>query len=942
MFKKQAAFLLSAAMIVTAAGPVSVWGEEMQSVKAVSVQDESADEASQAESSGENAPDKIEADTAENTEAGSGESQASGDDDSGSVNSGSVESEKEKDGSESVETEEPDSDETESSEEAKETEEQDTEPSVTAELSEDEKTVFVTADGADPDASEVLFPVWSRKDGQDDIEWVVGTKQEDGTWTADITVKKHKGIGTLFIHCYQRVGGELVYLGKAETEISAPTGSLQIEELDEKKGTFTVRLSDLNVPSGISKVQIPVWGAADGQNDIVWYNAAKDGEDYIVDVTAADHQYENGVYHVHCYITDGNGNMSYVNKATAEIAMETGVTAELSEDEKTITVTAKGIAAGASAVVFPVWSDKNGQDDLVWVDAKKAGTTVWTAEIPVKGHKDAGTYMIHCYQTVKKKQTFFGNTTVEVSAPSGTVTASEPDEETGAFTASISDLKVPAGVKKVQFAVWGAADGQNDIVWHTGVKQGDQYISAVAPGEHKFEAGTYYVHCYVTDTNGIMAYAGKTEVQVTLKEGTSAITASDEKTVQIQYIGSNAGKSLRAAVWSQKDGQDDIVWYDLKQNGNGASGKVTVSKHKTAGHYFVHVYTADNKFVGETSFEISSVSGASVSVSSVNGSKGTFKVTVSGLSTPSGIESVKIPVWPNGDQSKIYWYTAKKSGDDYTCTVNVSKHSRAFGNYTVHAYAYANNGVGGFVGNTDTVLNADRYIYSEKTGTYTTRVWILGAGADSVTFRAWSNTSGQDDVVEYTGVKNGTDSYYADIKSSKHKNGGNYTAEVYVTAGGAKSQAGSLSFSMAKAGEAKNQQMYQYAQGFSSDTQYLILVNRGLHRVAIYQGSYNNWKEIKYWPCVVGKPSTPTPTGTFKIKGRFDWFGSDHKCWWATQIEGYYYFHTVLYYWGDAPTRILDGTMDAAASMGCIRLEEPNARWIYTTIPRGTTVHIYN
>ncbi len=139
-----------------------------------------------------------------------------------------------------------------------------------------------------------------------------------------------------------------------------------------------------------------------------------------------------------------------------------------------------------------------------------------------------------------------------------------------------------------------------------------------------------------------------------------------------------------------------------------------------------------------------------------------------------------------------------------------------------------------------------------------------------------------------------------------------------------------------------NQSMFELAQGFSSDTQYLILVNRGLHRVAIYQGSKNNWKEIKYWPCVVGKPSTPTPTGTFKIQGRCYWFGKDHKCWWATKIDGFYFFHSQIYYWDDAPLRILDGTMDAAASAGCIRLEEQNAYFIFKEVKRGTTVHIYN
>ncbi len=914
MMKKQLAALLSAAMVLTAVPAVPVSADEVQDAAAAeSVQEEAAETE---DTAGETAPEESSEEEAEPDQREDLEEKIEN----------------------TAEEEMPAEDESEKPEEQKE------EPSVKAVLSEDEKVITVTATGIDTSATEVLFPTWSDAKGQDDIEWAAGKKQPDGSWTVSVKVRKHKDTGRYLIHCYQTIDGKMNYFGKTEVTVTAPSGTVKTENLDAANGTFTVRLTDLTVPSGIEKVQIPVWGAVDDQNDIVWYDAVKDGEDYVVQVDAASHSYENGLYHIHCYVTDGNGFTGFAGRTTAEIAMESGVTAELSEDETTIRVTARGINADATAVQFPTWSEKNAQDDLKWVKAKKAAATVWTADIPVKGHKDTGIYQIHCYQTVKGKQKFFGKAQVTVTAPSGTVTASEPDQKTGAFEAQISSLKVPAGVKQIQFAVWGEPDSQNDIVWHNAVKKGDAYTVSVTPGEHKFETGRYFVHCYITDKNDIMSFAGSTEVQVSMQEGVSAAVASDEKTVEIQYVGPKAGGALKAAVWSAEGGQDDLVWYDLKQNGNGASGKAVINKHKTAGEYFVHVYTGSNTFVGNTGFTLGGVSSAKVTVSAVNGQKGTFKVTVSGISSPSGISKVMVPVWPNGDQSKIYWYTASVSGDSYTCTVNVSRHSRAFGHYTIHVYGYAENGIVGFAGNAETDLNADRYVYAEKTGTYTTRVWLLNAGSDAsgASFKAWSNTNGQDDLVTYTGTRSGSSDFYADVQSKKHKNGGNYTTEAYVKTSAGSTLAGTVTYSMAKEGEAKNKSMYQLAQGFASDTNYLILVNRGIHRVAIYQGSQNNWKEIKYWPCVVGKPSTPTPTGTYKIKGRFDWFGSDHKCWWATQIQGYYYFHTVLYYWGDAPTKILDGTMDAAASMGCIRLEEPNARWIYTTIPRGTTVHIYN
>ncbi|MCQ2500896.1 MAG: GBS Bsp-like repeat-containing protein [Lachnospiraceae bacterium] len=916
MFKRRLAAILSAAMVFTTVAPYAAFADDETGITSVSVEEDAS------ESEDATIEDKeLSTDTTEETVD-------------------KTESDEEETGAEESKTE---SEEEPAEEEKTEEEKPVVTPGIKAELNEDETKILITATGIDENATNVVFPTWSAKNGQDDLEWVKGVKQEDGTYTAEVIVKKHKSVGTYFIHCYQTVAGKQTFFAKDEVELTAPSGTVLVENLDEVKGHFTVRITDLNVPSGIVKLEVPTWGDESGQNDLVWHQAVKDGEDYTVEVDANQHLYENGLYQIHCYVIDGNGNQSFIDKTTATLNLETGMKAELSEDEKTIKVTAIGINSAATNVVFPTWSTKNGQDDLKWINGTKVNPRTWVADIPVKGHKDPGEYQIHCYQTAAGKQTFFAKDFVNVTAATGTVAAATPDPETGAFEVSVSDLNAPAGVKEVVFAVWGSADGQNDLVWHTGVKKGDSYVATVTPGQHKFEDGIYNVHCYVKDTNDIQVFAGAATPEVTLKEGLTAVVSADQKTAQIQYIGPKAKEALKVAVWSNKGSQDDLVWYNMTQNGNGATVSVPISNHKTEGEYPVHLYTKANKFVDKTSFEIDPIGSATVTVSALNGNKGTFKVTISGLSTPSGVSKVSVPVWPNGDQSKINWYTATKSGDNYVATVSVDKHKNTFGRFDVHVYGYANNGVNGFVGATTAELKADRYVYSEKTGTYTTRVWILNPGTDAtgVTFKAWSNSNGQDDVVSYTGVKSG-DNYYADIKSAKHKHGGNYTTEVYVNANGSSALAGTASFSMPKEGEAKNQQMYNYAQGFSSDTEYLILVNRALHRVAVYQGSHNNWKEIKYWPCVVGKPSTPTPTGTYKIKGRFNYFGDGHLCWWCTQIEGYYYFHTVIYYTDVAPIRILDGTMDAAASMGCIRLDEPNARWIYTTVPRGTTVHIYN
>jgi lipoprotein-anchoring transpeptidase ErfK/SrfK/glucan-binding YG repeat protein len=138
-------------------------------------------------------------------------------------------------------------------------------------------------------------------------------------------------------------------------------------------------------------------------------------------------------------------------------------------------------------------------------------------------------------------------------------------------------------------------------------------------------------------------------------------------------------------------------------------------------------------------------------------------------------------------------------------------------------------------------------------------------------------------------------------------------------------------------------EMDRKAQDYSSATQYLILVDRSSHRVGIYQGSKDNWKNIAYWSCVVGASSSPTISGeqTVGIKGLYFNTGTRGRCWYYTQINGNYLFHSQIYDRSSSPVKIIDGTMDAAASHGCVRLSLNHAKWIYDNIPKGTKVYIY-
>lgn len=133
--------------------------------------------------------------------------------------------------------------------------------------------------------------------------------------------------------------------------------------------------------------------------------------------------------------------------------------------------------------------------------------------------------------------------------------------------------------------------------------------------------------------------------------------------------------------------------------------------------------------------------------------------------------------------------------------------------------------------------------------------------------------------------------------------------------------------------------MNSYAQGYSSSTKYLIMVDRKACVVGIYYGSRGNWTQQYAWPCAPGKAATPTVGGEFNVGGKGYYFDSGNsRCYYYTQFKGNYLFHSVLY---NKNGTLQDGRVGIPLSHGCVRLEIGNAKWIYDNIPSGTHVVVY-
>ena len=133
--------------------------------------------------------------------------------------------------------------------------------------------------------------------------------------------------------------------------------------------------------------------------------------------------------------------------------------------------------------------------------------------------------------------------------------------------------------------------------------------------------------------------------------------------------------------------------------------------------------------------------------------------------------------------------------------------------------------------------------------------------------------------------------------------------------------------------------MYRLAQGYSSPSRYLLMVDIDDPKTIVFEGSQNNWHVKFIWDCCTGAPSTPTVEGTFSVGIKGASFGEDRgfSCYTYTQISGDYLFHTRIYYAG-THTLIDPDDLGHRHSHGCVHLLDENARWIQNNVPSGTTI----
>ena len=616
----------------------------------------------------------------------------------------------------------------------------------------------------------------------------------------------------------------------ADPTIGNLSGKISISNNDTMTGRFDVVISNVKAPNGVRTVSVPIWSETGGQDDLVWYTANRQANGtYIVNVKAADHKNSTGLYNVHLYYVQNNGQLTgvggtstnvYIGKRPEDLKPSGTLTIENNNTETgTFDAVVRNVVAptGLKEVLVPVWSNQNGQDDLIWHKAVRQSDGSYRATIKASDHKnDTGKYNVHVhYIDENNHRSYVTETVTEVKQinqikPSGTLIIENNNVETGTFDAVIRNVVAPNGLKEVLVPVWSNQNGQDDLIWHKAVRQSDgSYRATIKASDHKNDTGKYNVHVHYIDENNHRSYVTETVTEVKQinqikPSGTLIIENNNVETgtfdaVIRNVVAPNGLKEVLVPVWSNQNGQDDLIWHKAVRQSDGSyRATIKALDHKNEdGKYNVHVYYVDQNnqrnYITETTTEVRQARrSGTILIQNNNKDTGTFDVIIKDVYNPKGVRTVQVPTWSDKDgQDDIRWYEAtRQANGDYKVSVKASDHKNSTGKYHVHLYYIQNDGSRIGIGTTTTDVEVRNAMTKTQAaiknvnatnGTYTVAVDQAPQGRQIKNIRvaAWSKAH-QENLYWYSATPTGMHTEIT-VSANNHGNeAGNYTTHVYV------------------------------------------------------------------------------------------------------------------------------------------------------------------
>ena len=417
--------------------------------------------------------------------------------------------------------------------------------------------------------TKVTMPTWTVKNGQDDLVWHTATISGN-TATSHVSIGDHNlesGNYLTHIYAYDAAGNSSAVPLSAITVpniLSGPTASGTL-----KDGVYTIASSlnrnlvlDVAEMSKNSGANIQVWTAANSENQL-WYIKSLG----------------SGLYSVR--------------------ALHSG---------RYINVAGSGKANGTN---LQQWNNDTPNGDEKWrIQDNGDGTYTFIAAVnglalDLANGKAANGQNVQCWQTngsgAQKWLLIPSSVQEDFYGPSiSNIQVTEVSTKGYRVTCTVTD---PSGVAKVTMPTWSVKNNQDDIVWHEAAISGNTATFYVRVSDHNDEAGDYLTHIYATDKRGYLSSTSAGTIHVPEdKQGPeisnvriSEVTPNGYR-VTCTVTDETGVARVKMPTWSDRNGQDDLVWHEATLNGNTATFYVRTADHKSeTGSYTTHIYADDTR-----------------------------------------------------------------------------------------------------------------------------------------------------------------------------------------------------------------------------------------------------------------------------------------------------------------------------------------------------------
>ena len=500
----------------------------------------------------------------------------------------------------------------------------------------------------------VSVPIWSEKNGQDDIIWYNATRLNNGNYKVNVSLTDHKNERGLYnVHLYYvETNGKLVGVGGTTYTVPA-----KVEETHTTTTSYSLPDSGTYTFKERSSIKAEPLVASP---ELAYYDAGM-SVNYDKIVSGDGYQWLSYLSY--------NGNRRYV--AVAKLAQQESKPSGTINIENLsnlgFDVHITNVSGGDKAiqgVSVPVWTAKDGQDDLVWHQADRQSDGSYKVRININDHKaEAGEYIVHLYYVQDGKMVGIGGTSTTVPVQNAT-RHNLPASGSYTFTARTGIKTQPLVANPdVSYYDAGMSVNYDKVVNNDGYTwlsylsySGNRFYVAIAPtsvtkpveqpvqpstpssGTYTFKerssikaepsvaspelayydagmsvnydkivSGDGYQWLSYLSFNGNRRYVAvaKLAQQESKPSGTINIENLSNLGFDVHITnvsgGDKAIQGVSVPVWTAKDGQDDLVWHQADRQSDGSyKVRINVSDHKAeAGEYIVYLYyVQDGKMVG--------------------------------------------------------------------------------------------------------------------------------------------------------------------------------------------------------------------------------------------------------------------------------------------------------------------------------------------------------